>query len=93
MDYADAHGIKYDKVVLLQPTSPLRTVEDVESCLSLYSLDIDMVVSVVEASANPYYNCFEGNPETGICKYVRETDITLDAKMPHKCGNIMAQFM
>lgn len=81
MDYADAHGIKYDKVVLLQPTSPLRTVEDVESCLSLYSPDIDMVVSVVEASANPYYNCFEGNPETGylqVCKgngqYTRRQD-------------------
>jgi NSS family neurotransmitter:Na+ symporter len=40
-----------------------------------------MVVSVVEASANPYYNCFEGNPETGylqVCKgngqYTRRQD-------------------
>ena len=53
MDYADAMGIEYDNVVLLQPTSPLRTAEDVEKALKLYSSQVDMVVSVVEANANP----------------------------------------
>lgn len=66
MDYADAQGIKYDNVVLLQPTSPLRKSEDVKACLELYSSQIDMVVSVVETSANPYYNCFESDSETGF---------------------------
>ena len=65
MDYADAMGIKYDNVVLLQPTSPLRTAEDVEKALELYSPEVDMVVSVVEANANPYYNCFETDATTG----------------------------
>ena len=65
MDYADAMGIEYDNVVLLQPTSPLRTAEDVENALKLYSLQVDMVVSVVEANANPYYNCFEIDATTG----------------------------
>ncbi|MDE6205919.1 MAG: acylneuraminate cytidylyltransferase family protein, partial [Duncaniella sp.] len=41
MDYADRTGIEYDKIVLLQPTSPLRTVGDVEACLALYSPDVD----------------------------------------------------
>lgn len=59
MDWADREGIEYDKVVLLQPTSPLRTVEDVEGCMRLYSPDADMAVSVTEASCNPYYDCFE----------------------------------
>lgn len=59
MDYADCRGIEYDNVVLLQPTSPLRNVEDVENALKLYTSDIDMVVSVVESAVNPYYNCFE----------------------------------
>lgn len=57
--------ICFDKVVLLQPTSPLRTVNDVRRCLALYRNDIDMVVSVVESSCNPYYNCFETDSETG----------------------------
>ena len=59
MDYYDRHGVEYDKVVLLQPTSPLRTAEDVKAAIDLYSSDIDMVVSVVESKANPYYDCFE----------------------------------
>lgn len=59
MDYADRVGIDYDNVVLLQPTSPLRKVEDVENALNLYTSEVDMVVSVVESVVNPYYNCFE----------------------------------
>lgn len=59
MDWADRRGISYDNVVLLQPTSPLRTAEDIEKALSLYSPDIDMVVSVAPAACNPYYDCFE----------------------------------
>ncbi len=59
MDYADRKGIIYNKVVLLQPTSPLRKVADVEGCISLFSDYTDMVVSVTEASCNPYYDCFE----------------------------------
>ncbi|MDE6485781.1 MAG: acylneuraminate cytidylyltransferase family protein [Duncaniella sp.] len=65
MDQADAAGTDYDCVVLLQPTSPLRTVADVEACLDLYSPDTDMVVTVKEASCNPYYDCFETDSATG----------------------------
>lgn len=63
MDWADEQGIDYDCVVLLQPTSPLRTAEDVKGCLGLYSSEVDMAVSVTECSANPYYNCFEPDDE------------------------------
>lgn len=63
MDHADASGIDYDVVVLLQPTSPLRSVDDVSRAIDLYRPDIDMVVTVKECSANPYYNCFEPTPD------------------------------
>lgn len=59
MDWADAHGVEYDCVVLLQPTSPLRNVSDVNGAIELYDDSIDMVVSVCQTDANPYYNCFE----------------------------------
>ncbi len=65
MDYADRAGIEYDCVVLLQPTSPFRAPDDILGALAMYSPDVDMVVSVKEASANPYYNCFEADPATG----------------------------
>lgn len=44
-------GKKYSRLVLLQPTSPLRTVNDVQGAINLYRSDIDMVVSVTKSHA------------------------------------------
>lgn len=81
MDWADNQGIGYDAVVLLQPTSPLRLAEDILGAMSMFTPDIDMVVSVAEARCNPYYNCFETD-ETGYLKiskgegqYTRRQDV------------------
>lgn len=66
MDFADRQGIGYDCMILLQPTSPLRTIDDVEATAALFERERpDMAVTVKEASANPYYNCFETDPATG----------------------------
>lgn len=67
MDWADARGLDYDCVVLLQPTSPLRIADDITAAMSKYSPAVDMVVSVKEAASNPYYNCFEINHK-GVLK-------------------------
>lgn len=56
-------GVKYDRVVLLQPTSPLRTPEDIRRAIALWTPECDMVVSVREARTNPYYNAFEPDDE------------------------------
>lgn len=63
MDWADRQGLEYDCVVLLQPTSPMRTADDIRGSLALYTPETDMVVSVTEASCNPYYDCFETRPD------------------------------
>lgn len=44
-------GKEYKRLVLLQPTSPLRTVDDVQGAINLYHPDIDMVVSVTRSHA------------------------------------------
>ena len=73
-------GRNYDTLVLLQPTSPLRTALDVRRCLEAYSPDVDMVVTVVAAASNPYYNCYETDAEgflhisKGDGSYVRRQD-------------------
>jgi len=59
LNFYEKQGKKFDNIILLQNTSPFRTVENVKEALNLYSEDIDMVVSVKETSSNPYYNCFE----------------------------------
>lgn len=64
MDWAKSAGIDYNCVVLLQPTSPFRRAEHVLGAMELFRPgETDMVVSVCEASSNPYYNCFEEDKE------------------------------
>jgi CMP-N,N'-diacetyllegionaminic acid synthase len=54
---------RYRGLVLLQPTSPLRSEKHVKEALSLYSDNIDLVVSVKITSSNPYYVLFEDNED------------------------------
>ena len=45
-----------DILVLLDPTSPLRLISDIEACLKKLKLpDTDSVVTVCKAEHNPYY--------------------------------------
>jgi CMP-N,N'-diacetyllegionaminic acid synthase len=61
-------GRNYKVLVVLQPTSPFRKKEQVQEALQLFSPDIDMVASVKEADANPYYNLFEEDKSGYIIK-------------------------
>lgn len=46
----------YDYIVMLQPTSPLRTVEDIDGCIEFFTENnAHSCVSVTEAEANPYW--------------------------------------
>lgn len=52
------NGVKYDQVVDLDITSPLRTVKDVYNAIIMLSSrpDFDVVYSVVPSRRNPYFN-------------------------------------
>lgn len=63
LDFYKEQGRDYDVLVLLQPTSPFRRADDVKRALEQYTPDIDMVVTVKEAASNPYYNCYEVDPD------------------------------
>lgn len=63
LDFYEKKGNHYDALVLLQNTSPFRTAEHLKEALKLYTPDVDMVVSVKECAANPYYCVFEENSE------------------------------
>lgn len=70
LDFYEKQGKHYDVVLLLQNTSPFRTSDHVKAALKLYSPDVDMVVSVKECPANPYYCVFEENDDgyLHVCK-------------------------
>ncbi len=74
LDYMKANGKIYDAVVLLQPTSPLRTPEDIENCIRAFEesrnkksdcpdKSANMAVTVSEARTNPYYSAFEADSD------------------------------
>lgn len=70
INYYEHLGRHYDVVMLLQNTSPFRTAEHVKEALKLYTPDVDMVVSVKECPANPYYCVFEEDEDgyLHVCK-------------------------
>ena len=55
----EKQGIVFDKLLLLQPTSPFRDKSDYLMMEKLLEQNTDMVVSVSESKANPYFNLFE----------------------------------
>lgn len=59
IDYYATLGRNYDNVVLLQPTSPFRQLDLIGKAIDLFDNSIDMVASVMESKANPYFVLFE----------------------------------
>lgn len=57
--WVDEHEGSFDRIVDLDPTSPLRTVEDIEACLSLLDSETDAVITAFESEKNPYFNMVE----------------------------------
>ena len=71
LDFYAANERTFETLVLLQPTSPFRKAKHIVEAFELYSQSLDMVVSVTESNANPYFNMFEENPD-GYLKKVKE---------------------
>ena|SRR3990172_4884284 len=61
LDFYESEGRHFNKIILLQPTSPFRTSRHITEAFALYHPGLDMVVSVKETKANPYYTLFEEN--------------------------------
>jgi CMP-N,N'-diacetyllegionaminic acid synthase len=57
--YENILNRKYKKIILLQPTSPLRNSQHILEAYELWDDNLDMMVSVRESKANPYFNLFE----------------------------------
>ena len=79
VNFFKEQGSEYKKLVLLQPTSPLRTPQDVQGAMKLYRDDIDMVVSVVKSHA-PAVLCSEN--EDGFVELVYNKNATGRQQLP-----------
>jgi N-acylneuraminate cytidylyltransferase len=57
--FYENRGKIFDKLLLLQPTSPFRRLEDFKALKLAYESGCEMAVSVVSAKENPYFTLFE----------------------------------
>lgn len=68
-------GCRYDVVVDLDVTAPVRTIADLDACLKIYLIDKpNTILSVVPSRKNPYFNMLEVDSKGGIkiCKRPRK---------------------
>ncbi|KYG79875.1 CMP-N-acetylneuraminic acid synthetase [Roseivirga seohaensis] len=61
MEFYEKKGYTPDTIILLQPTSPFRSASHIQGAIDLFDAVCDMVVSVRETNANPYYVLKEEN--------------------------------
>lgn len=62
-DFYKNKGRRFEAIVLLQPTSPFRKPVHISEAINIFNSKLDMVVSVMNTSANPYFVLFEENEE------------------------------
>lgn len=59
IDWADTREIKYDYIVILQPTSPLRSIVDINKSIEIVSKKKSQcLVSISESLEHPYESIF-----------------------------------
>lgn len=68
LNFAESTGYVPDTLILLQPTTPFRTAEHIREAMKLYDVETEMVVSVKETNANPYYVLREENEQGWLVK-------------------------
>ena len=81
LDYFKSKYGQPDKVILLQPTSPFRKAKHIKEAIELYDEEFDMLVSVKETKANPYYVLREEN-EKGYLIKSKESNATRRQDVP-----------
>jgi len=75
-------NIKYDMVVDCDITSPLRTVEDIETLIvKAVSFEYDVVFTVVDSRRNPYFNMVKENQD-GTVSLVVPSEYTARQQAP-----------
>ncbi len=74
IEYLDSVNQEYDGLIVIPPTAPLRSVDDLERCIDLFEGgNVDIVVTVSEAHRSPYFNMVKINND-GLASLVNEVD-------------------
>jgi len=81
IQYYEQQGRFFESIMVLQPTSPFRTIVQAREALELYHSGVDMVASVVQTRSNPYFVLFEED-EDGFLRKSKQGDFTSRQESP-----------
>lgn len=89
----NAKGVKYDYVLDMDVTSPLRTMQDLEEAFVLMEADLNAInlFSVSEAGRSPYFNQVE-QKENGYFNKVKDAGTVLTRQSAPKVYDLNASF-
>ncbi|WP_395687133.1 acylneuraminate cytidylyltransferase family protein [Caenimonas koreensis] len=59
VEWVEANAMPVTRVIDLDPTSPLRDMDDIRACAGLLTDDTDAVITGYESDKNPYFNMVE----------------------------------
>lgn len=71
LDYMENKGKHYETLIVLQPTSPFRNSDHIKDAFNKYHSELEMLISVKETKANPYYLLREENENGYLIKSKR----------------------
>lgn len=66
VNWIDRSGMPVGRIVDLDPTSPLRNIADIETCIDMLDDNTDVVITGYEAEKNPYFNMVEEGIDGGF---------------------------
>lgn len=66
VDHLLAQGNEIDRVIDMDPTSPLRSGADIEAALNLLDEATDVVITAYPSDKNPYFNMVERQPDGNV---------------------------
>ena len=69
-DFCFMEGGEYDRIVLLQVTSPFRSISMIRQIIDAYDTTVDMIIGVCRADANPYFNLYKESPDGYLEKFM-----------------------
>ena len=74
VEYVQSSGVEVERIVDLDPTSPLRDISDISNALKLLTDDIDVVITGYASDKNPYFNMVEykNDKHVGLVRELNE---------------------
>jgi CMP-N,N'-diacetyllegionaminic acid synthase len=66
VDHLVASGVDVTRIVDLDPTSPLRTVQDIETAVGMLDGQTDVVITAYPSDKNPYFNMVERQADGNV---------------------------